>query len=213
MISCAGAPVNFNILKERNSSYETQYHGNLNLLNEAFRRGVERFGYVSLYMSKTLKFTDYARAHEKFSLMLTDSGIPYTIIRPTAFFDTIHRLARKSAIYIPGSGIKKTNPVHEADVALSLIEGMEKGIREISIGGPEVFQVKELFETLCAIRNKTPRFINLKSPTAIKMTKALKIINPRVYELTRFSIATGLRTYIAPQTGTQRLRDYEWRGK
>ncbi|MFW5960743.1 MAG: NAD-dependent epimerase/dehydratase family protein, partial [Chitinivibrionales bacterium] len=63
------------------------YRGTENLLNESLRQGVEHFIYVSSASVVYKHTTAYSRSKMRSELLIKESGINYTIIRPTLVYD------------------------------------------------------------------------------------------------------------------------------
>jgi uncharacterized protein YbjT (DUF2867 family) len=211
VISCAGAAMNVNDFGNRASFYEIDYQGNLHLLAEAQRAGVKKFVYISLAEASRLRHTEYADAHEKFVEALRASGLNYTIVRPTGFFSfylEILKFAKKGRGVVIGSGACRTNPIHEADVAVACVDALSKDALEIAVGGPEIFTRKETVELAFAVLQRPPRLLSI-SPGLFKLMIApLRLINRRIYALMDFGIAVTQLDVVAPAYGAQRLRDY-----
>ena len=76
------------------TNYDIDYHGNLNLLNEAKAAGVKKFVYISVI--KADKAPDVPMLHAKYLLEeeLKKSGIEYVIHRPTGYFYDIVKVFR-----------------------------------------------------------------------------------------------------------------------
>ncbi len=81
----------------------------------------------------------YARAHESFVVLLRDSGLPSTVVRPTGFFsvfgESLH-MARKGRGILIGSGGARTNPVHEEDVAAVCVEALDRRLEHRDLVAP-----------------------------------------------------------------------------
>nr|WP_218917923.1 SDR family oxidoreductase [Draconibacterium orientale] len=62
------------------------YQANKNLLTEAIKSGVRKFIYISVLNGQNMRQLKICEAKERFVDELKNSGIDYTIIRPTGFF-------------------------------------------------------------------------------------------------------------------------------
>jgi uncharacterized protein YbjT (DUF2867 family) len=125
VISCAGASMNLNNFGDRESFYKIDFQGNLNLLTEAKKTRNIKFVYVSLAGADGLRQTEYADAHEKFVEALQASGVRHAVVRPTGFFGfnlELSKFVAKGRGLVIGKGNCKSNPIHEADVALACVE-------------------------------------------------------------------------------------------
>ncbi|MFN0087166.1 MAG: SDR family oxidoreductase [Blastocatellia bacterium] len=210
-LSCAGASMSVNALGDRKSFYEVDYQGNINLLREAARARVGKFVYVSLAGGESLRRTEYADAHERFVADLRASGIPGTVVRPTGFFSfyrEILKFASRGRGLVIGDGERRTNPIHEADVAAACVEAISRDAPEMIVGGPEVFTRREIVELAFAALGRKPNLLALSPGLFSLMIRPLRLINRRVHALVEFGIAVTQQDVVAPAFGDRRLRDY-----
>lgn len=211
VISCAGASMNINDFKDRQSFYEVDYQGNLHLLNEARKANVDKFVYVSLAGAENLRQTEYADAHEKFVEALRASEVKNVVIRPTGFFGfnlELLKFAAKGRGLVVGKGHCKTNPIHEADVATACVDALESDTSDIPAGGPEIFTRRETVEMAFAALNRKPSIVSIPPGLFKLMVAPLKLFNRRIYALMDFGIAVTQVDSIAPVVGSRNLRRY-----
>jgi len=211
VISCAGASMNINDFKDRQSFYEVDYQGNLHLLNEARKANVDKFVYVSLAGAENLRQTEYADAHEKFVEALRASEVKNVVIRPTGFFGfnlELLKFAAKGRGLVVGKGHCKTNPIHEADVATACVDALESETSDIPAGGPEIFTRRETVEMAFAALNRKPSIVSIPPGLFKLMVAPLKLFNRRIYALMDFGIAVTQVDSIAPVVGSRNLRRY-----
>lgn len=211
VISCAGASMNINDFKDRQSFYEVDYQGNLHLLNEARKANVDKFVYVSLAGAENLRQTEYADAHEKFVEALRASEVKNVVIRPTGFFRfnlELLKFAAKGRGLVVGKGHCKTNPIHEADVATVCVDALESETSDIPAGGPEIFTRRETVEMAFAALNRKPSIVSIPPGLFKLMVAPLKLFNRRIYALMDFGIAVTQVDSIAPVVGSRNLRRY-----
>lgn len=211
VISCAGASLKIGFLSQRSGFLSIDYAGNRNLLAEARRAGVTRFIYVSLAGAAGLLATEYAEAHERFANELIRSGIACTIMRPTGLFSTFAELlpmARLGIMPLVGSGLARTNPIHEADVAQACKEALSGTEETRTIGGPETFTRHRLAELPFDALGKTPQLLSLP-PVALRAAVRLwKPLHPRISAVIDFGLQVTQMDVIAPRYGARRLGDY-----
>ena len=211
VISCAGASMNINDFKDRQSFYEVDYQGNLHLLNEARKANLDKFVYVSLAGAENLRQTEYADAHEKFVEALRASEVKNVVIRPTGFFGfnlELLKFAAKGRGLVVGKGHCKTNPIHEADVATACVDALESETSDIPAGGPEIFTRRETVEMAFAALNRKPSIVSIPPGLFKLMVAPLKLFNRRIYALMDFGIAVTQVDSIAPVVGSRNLRRY-----
>jgi uncharacterized protein YbjT (DUF2867 family) len=211
VISCAGAAMNLNDFKNKTSFYQVDYQGNLNLLAEAKKRGVKKFVYLSLAHAEKLIHTEYVAAHENFVGKLRGSGLPYAVIRPTGFFSfyaEAMKMAKRGPLVVIGDGHCKTNPVHELNVAQACVEALTSNQQEIVLGGPDTFTRREICQIAFEALDKKPRLISLPPSLMRLMILPLRLFNQRLYALMEFGIEVTQVDVVAPQCGSQRLKEF-----
>ena len=211
VISCAGASMAMNSLRDRRSFNAIDWQGNLRLLEEAQRANVGKFVYVSLAGGEQMRQVEYADAHERFVEALQASGLNYTVVRPTGFFGfmlEILRYAEKGLGLVMGDGQRQTNPIHEADVARACVESLALNQTDFPIGGPDVFTRREITELAFEAIDKPARLMNVPPAVFKAMVSPLKLINPRIHALMVFGATVTQVDCLAPAYGHKRLADY-----
>ena len=99
-----------------------------------------------------------------FENKLKQSGLEYTIIRPTGFFSDMQdffKMAQKGRVFVFGSGDNKINPIHGADLAEVCVNALKKPEKDINVGGPELFTFKEIAELAFQVLNKKEKISTL----------------------------------------------------
>jgi len=210
VVSSLGGPVTVNS-REKRPYREIDLQGNRRLLDAALAAGVKRFLYVSVHLEAGYRQTAYIQAHEEFVDALRRSGRNYSVIRPTgifAAFGDFVNLARKGLTTVIGDGRARTNPVHQADVAGKLLENLESGPTELSVGGPEVFTRREIAELAFAVIGKRPRVLPVPAAAFRLGAKLVGLTNSLLGELFEFVTAVSTTDCVAPCVGRLRLEDH-----
>ena len=211
VISAAGSSVSPSLSKKEPAYLTVDYWGNRNLLKVAGTSGIKRFIYISVYNTPAIQHLEYVRAHTRFADELASSGLSYAIIEPTGFFsafNTILDIARSGIAPMIGNGQARTNPIHEKDLAKVCVDALENGNGRISVGGPEVFTRKRIFELAFEALGKKPRFIKVPGMMISAQNKVVSIFDPRLAQLTSFLQTVSQVDVIAPAFGTNRLEEY-----
>jgi hypothetical protein len=102
----------------------------------------------------------------------------------------------------------RTNPVHQTDVAQLLLENLNAGAVEISIGGPDILTRREIVELAFRVVGKHPRIVRVPAAVIRAGAVVAGIMNPRLGELLEFVAAVSTTDGVAPVTGRLRLEDY-----
>ena len=210
VVSCAGASMALGPA-DRRAYASVDLAGNRALLDAARAAGVRRFVYVSVALAPGLRETAYVDAHERFVEALRASGMPHAVVRPTGFFSTFAELvpmARRGPLPLIGDGRARTNPVHEADVAVACADALEGSGAEIVLGGPEVLTRREIDEAAFRAVGRAPRMVRVPAGVFRAMAWAARPVHPRMAALLEFGAAAGVVDCIAPARGTRTLADY-----
>jgi len=200
--------------KDGHTYMDVDFQGNMNLLGEAKREGVDKFIYVSVFNAEKMKNLKGIEAKLKFEEELKKSNLDYSIIYPNGFFsDMIEYLemAKKGKGMIIGSGENKINPIHGADLAEVCVNAADGKETEIKVGGPEVLTHREIFKIAFDVLNKKVKISgfpmwmrNLILGLARTFT-SVKTYGPLEFFLTVLSV-----DMVAPKFGTHHLKDFFW---
>ncbi|MGH2505706.1 MAG: SDR family oxidoreductase, partial [Ktedonobacterales bacterium] len=131
-------------LKRRPTPWEVDYQGNLNVLTLAEKAGVQRFIFAGVLHGEQLRRSiAVLEPRERFIDTLQSSGIPWTVLRPTGFFndmEIIFKQARRGRVIQVGDGATRMNPLHPDDLADAVIRSIENpAARDTTteVGGPD----------------------------------------------------------------------------
>jgi divinyl chlorophyllide a 8-vinyl-reductase len=149
------------------------YEANRNLLHATIDTGVRHFVLLSAICVQKPRL-EFQRAKLAFETELMNSGIDYTIVRPTAFFKSISgqvsRVLAGKPFLLFGDGTETAcKPIGEADLARYIadcVEDPEARNRILPIGGPgDAVTPREQGELLFELAGKPAKF--RKVPTGI----------------------------------------------
>ena len=190
---------------------DVDYQGNRNILDIALKNHVSKFIYVSVFNAHLYQHLAIIKAHEDFVRDLKDCGMDFSIIRPTGYFSDMSEflnMARTGRVYFIGNGNNKINPIHGADLAsvcAGAITGKEK---EIPVGGPDTYQVKEIAELAFSTLNRRTRITRISPFLANLSVKAIRPFNKQMSDLVDFFVTAGEQDGVAPATGSHSLKTY-----
>jgi uncharacterized protein YbjT (DUF2867 family) len=191
---------------------DVDYQGNKNLLEVARYAGVEKFIYVSVLDGPDLTHLDIIRAHEDFVAELKDSGLSYTVMRPTGFFSDMGEyvaMARKGRVYLIGRGENRINPIHGADLAVRCVDAVETDATEIPVGGPAVLTHRRIAELALEAAGRPPnRTASVPIWVMRSVVGATRLFSRHCAELLAFFATAMTRDAVGPATGTHQLSDY-----
>lgn len=126
-----------------------------NLTEAAKEAGVGHYVALSIVGTDELPGSGYLRAKVAQEKLITESGLPYSIVRATQFFEFAGAIANTATVdgvvHLPHGGVQ---PIAAADVAAvvgrTAATGPVNGVLEI--GGPEQFAMDEWIRTVLTAR-------------------------------------------------------------
>lgn len=145
------------------------YKANLVLLDAAKAAGARHFILLSaICVQKPLLAFQHAKL--AFEAALVASGVPYTIIRPTAFFKSlsgqVSRVKAGKPFLIFGDGhLTRCKPISDGDLArfiVKAIDNPEMSGKILPIGGPgPALSLRDAGELLFQAAGKAPKFTSV----------------------------------------------------
>ena len=191
----------------------------ITLFNSAKKAGVKKIVHISITNPSEDSHLEYFRGKAKLEKALMDTGLSYSILRPTVLFGNedilINNIAwalHKLPVFaVFGDGHYRLQPIYVDDLAELAVEHGEKEENSIIDAiGPETFTYRELVQTI-------GRIIGRKRPI-ISAHPALVYIVGRIISLlvndvliTREEIEglmSNLLCVNSPPTGKTRLTDW-----
>jgi uncharacterized protein YbjT (DUF2867 family) len=136
-------------------THEMVEHGGMkNLVTAGKENNVSHIMYISVMGVAADAPARTLQAKWNAEQTLINSGIPYTIFRPSGYFVDFSEIfapeiKAKGAFRVPGDGSTRIQPIAPEDVAETMIRaiGNEKAKNRIfSLAGPEVFALREVVE-------------------------------------------------------------------
>jgi len=216
-------------------AWAIDFRAHANALEAARRAGVS---HVVLLSAICVQKPILAFQHAKlaFERTLTESGVTYSIVRPTAFFKSLSgqvgRVKRGKPFLVFGDGtLTACKPISDADLADYLADCLQdesRWNRVLPIGGPgDAVTPRQQGECLFALLGRTPRFRHVPVAlldTIVGVLSSLGRVSPRLAEKAELARigryyatesmlvldpVTGRYDAAAtPSTGTETLFDY-----
>src|SRR5437667_4038214 len=161
---------------------EVNVAGVAHVVAEARRAGVRRIVHMSALGGDPASPYPYLRSKGEGQALVTGSGIPYVVLRPSLLFgegdDFFPRLAFSlmfPVVPVPGNGKSRFQPVHVDDIAQALVAALERpltaGVHEIRGAEPVTYD-ELLAETMRGTGKHRPTFhlpVPLMKPPALLM--------------------------------------------
>jgi uncharacterized protein YbjT (DUF2867 family) len=194
------------------TSEQVDYLGNKALLEDAIACGVKRFIYISVFNSDKMMDSDLVAAHEHFVRDLRSSGMPYTVIRPGAYFNDMgmfFNFARKGHVFLFGDGSNRFNPIHGADLATVCVDAAgDEGNKEIAVGGPDIFTYDETNLMAFEALGLEPKITHVPMWVGDVALFVIGLVNKPFGSIMSFALSVSRMDNIAPSTGTRHVKDF-----
>ena len=155
--------------------------GTKNLVRAAEDGGVERFVQLSALGADANGDTAYIRAKGEAEAIVRDSGLDWTIFRPSVVFgeggEFVSFTKRLKGMFapgvplypLPGGGKTRFQPIHVEDLVPMLVaalEGDEHVGETYEIGGPETLTLREVTDLVYEAEEKGVTIVPLPMPLA-----------------------------------------------
>ena len=195
-----------------NTTFDTAVENTKTLVNAAKQAGVQRIVHISITNPTPDSPLGYFRGKALVEEAIIDSGLAYSIIRPTLIFGAedvlINNIAwflRKVSIFpVPGDGNYSVQPVHVEDVAEAAVAAAEQGESGVlDCVGPEIYIYEEMIRLIARSVGSKARIVHLPPNLALLFSKIAGLL-VRDVVLTRAEIdglMAGLLVSDGPPNG------------
>lgn len=216
---CEGVDIVFSSIGLRSfaprpSFWEVDYQANMNVLSRATTAAVRHFIFVSALNADRIRArVSAAEARERVVDALIASGLRWTVLRPTGFFndmEELFKMARRGAFYVVGSGTTSMNPIHGADVAQEVVRCIRDSTthnQAIEIGGPDVFTYRQIGELAFEALGRPPKIRSIPPWLLAAASFLLMPFNANAANLLRAMQVIGDMDMTGVPCGRHRLRD------
>lgn len=152
------------------------------LIGAAKQAGIQRIVHVSIANPSLDSPLGYFRGKAQLEQTVIESGISYTVVRPTVIFGTEDILINNIAWFvrsfpvfaIPGNGRYRIRPIYVEDMATLLVRSAESAENEIlNAVGPETFTFEELIRQIESAVSKSLRLLHVPVPLAYTATRVM----------------------------------------
>jgi uncharacterized protein YbjT (DUF2867 family) len=156
------------------------------LIRAAREAGVAKIVHLSIANPSLDSPLPYYSGKAQVEEAILDSGLSYTILRPTVIFgrediliNNIAWFTRRFPLFaIPGTGRYELQPIFVEDIAdLAVSEGRSDGSRVVDAVGPETFSFENLVRQVARAVGANPRFLHVRPRAALQI---LRFVGPAV---------------------------------
>ena len=189
------------------------YQGNVNLINAAKSAGVSRFILTSIHGASSQHPMELFRMKSLAEQELCQSGLCWTIVRPTAFMETWARVIGEPLIdggktRIFGRGQNPINFVSVDDVACVIKHAIDEprfAHRTVEVIGSESLNMREFVEIFAMLTGKTGKVDAVPLGMMRLMSIMLRPFNPALARQIQGGIVMDTTSQTANHEETQRL--------
>lgn len=139
--------------------------GTRNMVEACKIKGVKRFVHISALGTRANARSEYHKTKWEAEEIIRNSGLEYTIFRPSVMFGKKDKFANLFAqiikispfIMIPGNGRNKMQPVSVKNLAAAMtiaIQNSKHINKTYEIAGPEKLAFDEIIDTICRVLEK-----------------------------------------------------------
>jgi NADH dehydrogenase len=189
------------------------------LFDAARQAGVRRIVHVSITNPNEDSPLEYFSGKARLERALQESGLDYSILRPTVLFgredilinNIAWTLRRFPFFAVFGNGAYRLQPIYVEDLAaLAVAEGRREGKNIINAIGPEAFTYQKLVDAVGTAIGKRPRIIHVSPAMGYAASRVIGWFVGDIF-VTREEIKglmDGLLYVDAPPAGNTRLTEW-----
>ena len=161
------------------STFETAVRNTRTLIQAAKDAGVRRIIHVSIANPSAESPLGYYKGKAQLEQAVIDSGMSYTILRPTVIFGSEDILINNIAWFvrhfpafgIPGDGLYGVRPIYVEDMASLIVNALgQSGNTVLNAVGPETFSFEELVKLIARSVRRSVSCVRLPVPLAYVAT-------------------------------------------
>lgn len=161
------------------SSFEAAVQNTITLIRAAKEAGVQRIVHVSIANPSLESRLGYYKGKAELERAVIESGLSYTILRPTVIFgrediliNNISWFVRRFPVFgIPGDGGYRIRPIYVEDMAELVANAAgQEGNAVLDAVGPETFTFEELVRLIAMKVERSVRLVRMPMPLAYVST-------------------------------------------
>ena len=189
------------------------------LIRAAEQAGIRRIVHISITNPSLDSPLPYFRGKALIEESIRQSGLQYSILRPTVLFgpedilinNIAHLLRRFPLFAVPGSGSYRVQPIFVDDLAQLAVAAGHRETNEVTDAvGPEIYSFTELVRTIAQFIPNSARIIHVPPPVVLACSRVLGVLLEDVV-LTRDEVRGLMADLLVspdPPRGSTRLPDW-----
>ncbi len=200
-------------------TYEVGVRNSLLLIQAAVRAGIRKIVHLSIVNPSENSPFAYFRGKARVERAIQESGLPFTILRPTVVFgpediliNNIAWMVRTFPIFVmPGSGNYLLQPVYVEDLArLAVTAGSSSQSEVLDAVGPQILTYRELIERIAKAMGRKIHVASAPVPVAYGLGRVLGwFVHDAVLTYEEVAaLANSILHSVRPPTGSTRFDDW-----
>jgi NADH dehydrogenase len=178
------------IIKEagENTFKAAHYEGTVNVVAAASKSGVHRYIHMSAMGTRENAVSSYHKTKYAAEEVVRSSGLDWTIFRPSTIFGPEDRfinmlvdIMKKSPVMpVVGGGRSQMQPVALQDVAAAFRSAIESEVtigKTYELGGPDIFNLKEMLKIIAQVIKIKRLYITVPIPALFPLVKAGEMLH------------------------------------
>lgn len=201
------------------ATFEAAVENTRTLIHSAKNAGVRRLVHVSIANPSLESKLDYYKGKAQLEQAVVESGLAYTILRPTVIFglediliNNIAWFVRHFPVFaIPGDGCYRIRPIFVEDMARLMADAADRAENSvIDAVGPETYAFEELVRQIASHLHRRIRLVHVPRATAYIATRlAGWLVGDVVLTWEEYKgLIAGLLSPEGPATGETRLSEW-----
>ncbi len=196
--------------------WDVDYGANMNILRRAQTAVVQQFIFISVMGAEVMRERiQVAEAREQVGDAMRTSGMTWTLLRPTGFFNDLEgfyeMINRYGHAWLVGDGAARSNPIHGADLAEIVAQTIEDSRWHngaFGVGGPDIYTMREIVQTVFECAGKPMKLHAIPPGLARAFATLIHPFHPGAADFLRFFMYEMLNDGIGEIHGVHHIRDF-----
>ena len=209
VVSCVG----ITRVHKRLSHMHVDFEGNLNLLREAEKSGVKKFGFISpAGVDEGREEAPLLHAKYLFEQALKKSKVPWAIFRSVGFYSDLAEMGKMAArgpMVLVGPGTAVSTPIDVQELAAIMADDLFAGKEGmISVGGPEDLNWNDVCERCFERLGRKVSIVHVPVWMCSLMLALMKPFSEKYYSMGRLILFMSVTDLPTEKRGKRSFAEY-----
>ena len=204
VISCIG----ITRMKGNLTHMDVDYKGNVNLLREAEKAGVKKFGFISpAGVDEGKDSVPLLKAKHLFESDLKQSPLEWLIFRSGGFLSDLKemgKMAKKGSMFVIGHGNNRFTPIDVRDLAEVMVTDLDQRKNEVvDVGGPEDLSWNDICNICFQHYDRKPKIIRIPQSLCRITLALIKPFSKSTHAMGRLILFMSTHDLLTEKRGTR----------